>query len=319
MGKTKWAKKYIPIKQKCISLFFHEHQRAIYEILKFGRSSTWADHHYHFLNLHPGRGMENGYLGSSLIFLRRAVTNPEAWYQCTFTEKNRKFCKELDSYKEDLYARRGLFEYEGRAKNLLDEAYFASLRKRIKIDILPGDPNVSIDKKYLTNPGDKKKLGMIFEDSALPDFELMARLAQHKIYSRMDVLINCNVACMKGIQTSCKQYKGLAGIEDLKKSFWLVGLPLFNHQWTWLYGTQYDDYRQKNKDSLSGIREYEETLGMYKVESEEGEAIIYYLSKTKKDRDYSKAVDEMKRLGLLEARSEFLNKIIASEEGDYYE
>lgn len=129
--------------------------------------------------------------------------------------------------------------------------------------IYTGD-NKEITPKIITRITGKS-YGLVYADpNGVPDFDLLA-LVSEKL-PKMDVLIRYPATAAKRNGRSL-----ISELNKVKKGTWIIQKPVGKWQWTFLFGTNYSDYKAWKK------------FGFYRLDEPEGKNIFEKVVYTKKE------------------------------------
>lgn len=155
-----------------------------------------------------------------------------------------------------------------------------ALRERFhddsSVNVIGGDHNETL---MATIPDvDRPRLGLLYCDPSgnIPPFDLLAAFADHKITSRIDILINVPSTSLKRVYAANKDkghkhlHEYLAGIP---KDVWLIRQPQGKHQWSFIIGTRW-----------ASMPEFKR-IGMHKIGTPEGDEVLRRLTFSERERD----------------------------------
>jgi len=217
------------------------------------RRKKWADPSFYYFDLNAGPGIyagQNGEIitGSPIIFLQECLSF-RIQYKAYLMERNRKnTVKLLEQVKP--YLNQG------------------------DISVMQGDHRkvMPIDLR-----GAKAKFGLLYTDpsGSLPPFFLLRTISEYPQYAKVDFLISLSATALKRARRSPTthipvEFDLKAGIEQIVgKRFWLIREPETQQQWTFLLGTNWNQYPAYEKE------------GFYWLSSSRGQEILRILSKTR--------------------------------------
>ena len=121
--------------------------------------------------------------------------------------------------------------------------------------------------------------GLIFHDpNDLVDFDLLGRLYEQPQTQKVDLLIYMSATTWKRYRTgSSKRIASLiVELGRINKRYWIVRDPRGKHQWTFLLGTNWQDFP------------YWERGGFYRVDGREGSRVLAKLSETSEEARQSR-------------------------------
>lgn len=231
-----------PTKDKHFREIVKTHIRCASAII---RKSTWADRSYHYWDLNAGPGIDGqGRVCSPLEFVSQADfvdLNYRAWF----------------------------FEWEKSDAERL--ANFCNAR----CEVIVGDHNKKAPPLIEEIPRHVAKniYGLVYSDQSgnMPPFPLLQQFSERFRY--VDILVYVSSA---NIKRGLKAFPGKRRLSELMatvhKKFWIIREPKDIHQWTFLIGSNWDNFPQF------------EALGFYRLDSPKGREIMYRLDTTGEER-----------------------------------
>jgi len=217
-------------KQEGLAAILRQHIAIVKRVFD---NNKWYPQTYYYFDLYAGSGSnpEEGCDGSPVIFLKTAKDQLDFW--AAFIEQE-----------------------EGNAIYLRAATAFINSHVIYEGDnkeILPG----------LLNGIPKHSYGLIYADpNGLANFNLLSQAA--KTRRKLDILIHYPAASAKRNNRDLLEYLKIVG-----KSVWLIREPEGKHQWTFLFGTNYSEYK--------AWRSY----GFYRWDEPKGMDILETLTHTK--------------------------------------
>lgn len=241
---------YTNIKQQHFKNIIKTHLACTFAVIdkNLAKYRRWCDERYFYFDITAGPGVVNGEMGSPLIFLAEAKKYGKV--SAVFIEKKRINWQPL-------------FEK-------------ANGYKKIQVNPRLGD-NKDILPEYFVNEK-KRRFGLLYCDPSgnIPDFQLLGDFSRISCYTTTDILINCPAVTLKRATgcSKCKYHSTLAEeLTKIEKKYWLIREPYGKHQFVFLLGTNWVNFPSFKK------------IGMYPIDSKEGEIIFKYVNYTTKERE----------------------------------
>lgn len=234
--------RYTRIKQEHFKTILTTHAR-IFQYIK--RKYEWVRPHYLYIDMNAGPGSyedEKGdeIKGSPLIFLDVA-DKLNLSFKAKFIENNKENLEDLHITIAEIWCSMG-------EPDSWDDDTINYIKK---------NHNKVIGE--LCTHSRPKQYGLIYNDPSgeLPSFDALRLFAD--CYKRADILINCPATTLK---RSPKKISILDYLKGINKKYWLIRELYFEHQWTFLIGTNWIDFPEFEK------------IGLYRKDSKEGQRIL---------------------------------------------
>jgi hypothetical protein len=117
---------------------------------------------------------------------------------------------------------------------------------------------------------------------------LISKVCLGQKMSRMDVLIRCPSTTIKRVRSAFPERYNQTleeSLQEINKEFWLIRRPnrRDRFQWTFLFGTNWEDVKNWKK------------LGLFRVDSADGQAILKEASYTRTERFIGKQAEDPSR------------------------
>jgi len=234
---------YTFTKQEHFSKILRMHINITKAVLNKHKNECWCKDIYNYFDLNAGAGIYNiqgkQVKGSPIIFAETAA-GIDLKCNAVFVERDE------ESYRDLFYNSRNY-----------------KFAKVVKCD------NNNIIDYQLFNCG-KYSYGLIYSDPnnhEIP-FDTLTKFCLN--YPRMEILIHVSATCFKRVAQH--GYSGLFDqLSGLNKKYWFVREPANTWQWTFLFGTNWNSFKDYHD------------VGLYNANSEKGQTIIERLSKTKSE------------------------------------
>lgn len=256
---------YSASKRSHLSAFLGLHTTIVQNVTS---RYDWAHQQYTYIDLNAGTGIHEDDYGSPLIFLGHVKSGYRAYF----------------------------VEIEDVAVASLEKNLRSAMRDRTNkisfpqgkdsIHLARGDNRVflpqiteQLRQDYLASR--KSAFGLIFSDENGADipFDELARVYKQPHMSRIDVLIYVSATSLKRVMKSCSLTSRLRlneYIQAINKKHWQVRQPQGQHQWCFLFGTNWD---KKGKMGYPELRKQ----GFFDVSSSEGQEILLKVSHTNEE------------------------------------
>ena len=225
---------------------FREILKAHLPIVKaIQKKSEWANRYYHYWDLNAGPGIDiNGRVCSPLEFVAQAEwlnLNYHAWFI------------EWDKTSSEMLA------------NFQNE----------HCEVICGDHNRILPELISSIPWHKAKtiFGLLYSDQSgnMPPFELLGLFSQQFKYA--DILVYVSSANIKrGLKAKPGKKRLTELMATVNKKYWIVRQPMDKHQWTFLIGSNWDNFPVF------------EHLGFYRTDCEKGREIMHRLDTINEER-----------------------------------
>jgi three-Cys-motif partner protein len=214
---------------------------------------NYYDRSYWYFDLTAGPGITDGgegYRGSQLVFLDEAIKHPDIMFNVVLFEINSLNFDQLLYYTDDYRQ-----------------------CKNINLFVEHGD-HKALFKKYHSVVG-LKRIGLIYCDPSgnVPNFDLLGQISIMRLFTPTDFLVYVSGTNIKRVSMSpsAKETRRLSEyIETVNKKWWQLWEPLGKHQWTFLFGSNYQ------------FQEFKKSRFHYR-DSKEGKDIWEKLCKTHKE------------------------------------
>lgn len=212
----------------------------------------WYDWRYHYFDINAGCGIYEGLTGSPIIALAKARAGG-LQMQAYFVEIDAENCRRLEAHVE------------------------SHLSSNVAVQVI-NDDHAAFLHSFIHEPRADPKLGVLYHDPSgdVPSFDALVDASSNPAFRHIDFLIYLSA-------TNIKRVRGKFGrdhtqlltdyLHAIEKPYnnWIIRKPSGRHQWTFLMGSTWD-----------GLPEYK-SRGFYRVNSPEGQAILYDLTYSKKE------------------------------------
>jgi three-Cys-motif partner protein len=244
-----------PAKQEDFKYFIKVYCEIVKRILQKPKQRSYALPIAVYLDLNAGPGWYTkiGIEGSPVIFYKTAQ-EANLPVHCFFIEKNAEACQHLSEY-------------------------LNRLEKTTPYKVMHGENQEEVPKilrlldAFILREGKQLAFGLLYSDpnGDIPPFEDIARLLSVRSRTRIDVLIYLSATTIKRVRRSslCSMRDNLIeALSCIPKKFWLVREPVGRHQWTFLFGANWNGFPEfKNR-------------GFHDLKSNEGREIMERLTYT---------------------------------------
>lgn len=256
---------YSASKRSHLSAFLGLHTTIVQNVTS---RYEWAHEQYTYIDLNAGTGIHEDDYGSPLIFLGHVKSGYRAYFIEIETEAVAALKKNLTAAMRD------------RTNSI---SFFQGTDS---IQVKTGDNRVllpqiaeELRQDYLMNRS--PAFGLIFSDENGADipFDELAQVYKQPHMSRIDVLIYVSATSLKRVMKSSSLKNRLRlneYIHALNKKHWQVRQPQGQHQWCFLFGTNWD---KKGKMGYPELRK----LGFFDASSSEGQEILLKVSHTNEE------------------------------------
>lgn len=208
---------------------------------------------YTYIDTNAGPGIYEGLTGSPLHFLD-AIEKTSMPYQAIFIEREKDNAIELTR----LVNQRRL-RYPPEILNVCNQT---ALLDYVKDNHPP-------------------TYGMLYHDpNGVPSFDLLAEVSQSPSFRIMDFMISLPANAIKRVRGAEKASNGYTdtkrfndSIKLINKTTWIIRRPQGKWQWTFIIGSNWPKFPDWGK------------RGFYRLDSEDGQAILHNLTYTDEERD----------------------------------
>lgn len=201
------------IKHEQLRKFMRMHLTIVKSIFDKGRGTG----PYYFFDLNAGRGTYNGIIGSPLIFIHEAIESYTD-YKAIFYEIHEDNAAELER----------------------------TIGSNPSVQVInASNTEIGSFPQLGSKPWNDPRYGLMFADpnGGHPDWKSISKFYQHKNHGTIDVLLYLSAAGIK--RCSCANDgmpRLMEGMNIIGKKHWLVRRPQDKHQWTFLVGTNWENF-----------------------------------------------------------------------------
>jgi hypothetical protein len=245
-----------PVKQRALEYFLRVHAGVVSGIVQ--KYPRWTDPHYYYIDANAGTGKNADGTAGSVLIAHETMAAAALPLIGTAIEK------------------------DYRAFLLLQGALYYAPTFRT----LHADNAVALVPSLIPPTFSGRKYGLVYCDpNGVNDFPFDALVdffqPQSPTTQRLDLLVSIGANHLKRCRAAGLEKYTLTDImQQVPKQHWYIREGYWKDQWTFLFGTNWDHWPELNLRvdgvALRGLQ----SLGMYKVGSVKGQAILAELSDT---------------------------------------